>query len=71
MADQRVISEEDVWELADTLYWQVINVLNIEDECVELDPETDGTRNTEKGEALYYCLEDTIQAWKENTDGVH
>jgi hypothetical protein len=49
----------------------VINVLNIEEECVELDPDTNGTRNTEKGEALYYCLEDTIQAWKENTDGVH
>lgn len=71
MDNPRVITEEDVWEVADTLYWQILNVLGIEDECVELDPDSDGTRNTEKGEALYYCIEDTLQAWREQTDVQH
>jgi hypothetical protein len=60
----KVIIQEDVWELADTLYWEVVTKLNIVDECVVDDPDnSEGTRNTEKGESLYYAIEDTIQAW--------
>ena len=59
------ITQEDTWELADLIYWQVLDVLKIEDVCVEDDTDTDGTRNTEMGESLYYTIENTLQAWGE------
>jgi hypothetical protein len=63
------ITKEDVWELADTLYWEIVTKLNIVDECVIDDPDNEeGTRNTEKGEDLYYTIENTIQAWGELDD---
>jgi hypothetical protein len=59
------ITQEDTWELADLIYWQVLDVLKIEDVCVEDDPDTDGSKNTEMGESLYYTIENTLQAWSE------
>jgi hypothetical protein len=52
-----LISDNDVFDMADRVYWNVINFLGIEDDCVELDPDTNGTRNTEHGALLYNVIE--------------
>jgi hypothetical protein len=49
-------------ELAENIYFAVVEQLGIEDECIE--PFLDGTKNTEKGEALYYLIEGML------TDGI-
>jgi hypothetical protein len=67
----KAIDQEDVWELADLLYWQVLDVLGIEDKCVMDNPDDEGTRNTELGEELYNTIENSIQVWGENTHASH
>jgi hypothetical protein len=52
-----LISDNDLFDMTDRVYWNVINFLGIEDDCVEIDPDTDGTRNTEHGALLYNVIE--------------
>jgi hypothetical protein len=52
-----LISDNDIFDMTDRVYWNVINFLGIEDDCVEIDPDTDGTRNTEHGALLYNVIE--------------
>ncbi len=52
-----LISDNDIFDMTDRVYWNVINFLGIEDDCVEIDPDTDGTRNTEHGTLLYNVIE--------------
>ena len=63
----KALRDEQIYELADTLYWQILNVLDIEHICIEVN--NDGTRNTELGRELYYTIEQTIQDFgMENDD---
>lgn len=53
---------EEVCDLANDVYWEVVNKFNAEDKCVMDDPDNEGgTRNTEFGQELYYLIEDTIK----------
>ena len=49
-------------ELADKIYFNVIDTLNVRDKCVEDDPNNKGgTRNTELGKELYWGIESILQ----------
>jgi len=53
---------DEVCDLANDIYWEVVNKFNAEDKCVMDDPNNKGgTRNTEFGQELYYAIEDTIK----------
>ena len=52
---------DDVYDIANDVYFEVIRYLGVYDKCVEDDPDTNGTRNTEYGRDLYYSIEDTIK----------
>ena len=52
---------DDVYSVANDVYFEVIRYLGVYDNCVEDDPNTNGTRNTEYGRDLYYLIEDTIK----------
>ena len=53
---------DEVCDLANDIYWEVVNKFNAEDKCVMDDPDNKGgTRNTEFGQELYYAIEDTIK----------
>jgi hypothetical protein len=54
------IEDNDIFDLADAVYWRVIDHLGIEDKCVEDNPDDDGTQNTEFGRELYFLIEETI-----------
>lgn len=55
------LSFDEVCELADSIYFEVIRKLNIESECVEDYPDGSGSTDTEKGQELYWLIEDTIK----------
>jgi len=49
-------------ELADTIYFDVIDILDIHDKCTEPDPDNKGgTKNTELGQDLYWSIESILQ----------
>ena len=49
-------------ELADTIYFDVIDTLDIHDKCTEPDPDNKGgTKNTELGQDLYWSIESILQ----------
>ena len=49
-------------ELADKIYFDVLDILDIHDKCTEPDIENKGgTRNTELGKELYWSIEGTLQ----------
>ena len=49
-------------ELADKIYFDVLDILDIHDKCTEPDLENEGgTRNTELGKELYWSIEGTLQ----------
>ena len=53
---------EEIFTLADSLYWSVIDQLDLRDKLVVKDEDNlGGTKNTEEGSDLYYCIEDTIK----------
>ena len=52
---------DDVYDVANDVYFEVIRYLGVYDKCVENDPATNGTKNTEYGRELYYLIEDTIK----------
>ena len=53
---------DNVYDIANDVYFEVIRYLGVYDECVENDPDTNGTRNTEYGRELYYLIEETIKS---------
>jgi len=55
-------NREEIFTLADSLYWSIIDQLDLRDKLVVKDPDNlGGTKNTEEGSDLYYCIEDTIK----------
>ena len=57
-----ILELDQVYNIADKVYFDVINKLNIYDKCVQDDPSTDGTMNTQFGTELYYSIEDSIKS---------
>jgi len=58
------MTKEDIFTLADSLYWSIIDQLDLRDKLVVPDDENpSGTKNTEEGSNLYYCIEDTIKEY--------
>jgi hypothetical protein len=56
------LDEYFVYDLADKIYWEVLDVLKIEHKCVEVDPDDpEGTKNTELGMELYFAIENIIE----------
>jgi hypothetical protein len=55
------MDREDVYDLADKIYWEVIDILGVTSKCVIADQDNpDDTINTELGTELYYAIEDII-----------
>jgi hypothetical protein len=55
------MNREEVFTLADSLYWSIIDQLDLREKLVVKDEDNiGGTKNTEEGSDLYYCIEDTI-----------
>jgi hypothetical protein len=52
---------DDVYDIANDVYFEVIRYLGVYDKCVKKDPTTNGTKNTDYGRELYYLIEDTIK----------
>ena len=58
---QNKLEIDDVYSIANDVYFEVIRYLGVYDECVVDDEDTGGTKNTEYGRDLYYLIEDTIK----------
>ena len=53
----------NVYDLADAVYWAVVREIapDTDKEYIEPDPDNiGGTRNTEKGQALYFAIEQEL-----------
>ena len=57
-----ILELEQICDIADKVYFDVINHLDIEHKCIEDDEDTGGTKNTEFGEDLYFLIEDAIES---------
>ena len=56
------ISREEIFTLADSLYWSIIDQLDLREKLVVNDEDNlGGTKNTEECSDLYYCIEDTVK----------
>ena len=56
-----ILDLDQICDIADRVYFDVINYLNIEHKCIEDDPDSEGTKNTEFGSDLYFLIEDAIE----------
>jgi hypothetical protein len=56
-----ILELDQICNIADRVYFDVINHLDIEHKCIEEDAETGGTKNTEYGEDLYFLIEEAIE----------
>ena len=57
-----ILELDQVCNIADQVYWEVINKLDILDKCVVPDEDNDeGTRNTEYGSELYYLIKNAVK----------
>lgn len=57
-----ILELDEVCNIADRVYFDVIDHLDIENQCIEFDEDTGGTKNTEKGMELYYLIEDSVKS---------
>lgn len=55
-----ILELNQICDIADKVYFDVIDHLGIEHKCVEFDVDTEGTKNTEFGSELYYLIENAI-----------
>jgi hypothetical protein len=56
------LRDDQIYSLAESIYFNVIAQLNLTEQCIENDPENEGcTRNTERGQDLYWTIEQTLQ----------
>lgn len=56
-----ILELDQICNIADRVYFDVINHLDIEHKCIEPDPDTEGTKNTEFGSDLYFLIEEAIE----------
>jgi len=59
---KNILNQDQVFEIADSVYFAVIEELGITSECVQDYADGSGSTNTEKGRDLFYTIEDTIKA---------
>ena len=57
-----ILELDQVCNISEKVYFDVIDHLNIESKCVENDPDTEGTQNTEYGTDLYYLIENAVKS---------
>jgi hypothetical protein len=57
-----LLTHDQVFEIADSVYFAVIEELGITSACVEDYPDGSGSTDTEKGRDLFYTIEDTIKS---------
>jgi hypothetical protein len=57
-----ILELDQICDIADRVYFDVIDHLDMENLCVEFDEDTGGTKNTEKGMELYYLIEDSVKS---------
>jgi len=57
-----ILELDQICDIADKVYFDVIDHLNIESKCVEFDKDTKGTKNTEYGMELYYLIEEAVKS---------
>jgi hypothetical protein len=58
----RGLTDDQIYSLAESIYFNVIAELNLTEQCIENDFENEGcTRNTERGQDLYWTIEQTLQ----------
>ena len=53
----------NIYEIADAVYWAVVQEISPESDKEYIEPDPDnigGTRNTEKGQALYFAIEQEL-----------
>lgn len=55
-----ILELDQVCNIAERVYFDVVDHLEAWDEYIIPD-ESDGTKNTEKGEALYYLIENAVK----------
>ena len=58
---KNILTQDQVFETADTVYCAVIEELGITPQCVVDYPDGSGSTDTEKGSNLYFVIEDTIK----------
>ncbi len=56
-----ILELDQICNIADRVYFDVINHLDLEHKCIEDDKESGGTRNTEYGSDLYFLIEEAIE----------
>lgn len=57
-----LLNHDQVFEIADSVYFAVIEELGITSDCVKDYPDGSGSTDTEKGRDLFYTIEDTIKS---------
>lgn len=57
-----ILELDQICNIADKVYFDVIEHLSIEHKCIEDDEDTGGTKNTEFGSELYYLIENAIMS---------
>jgi hypothetical protein len=53
----------NVYDMADAVYWAVVREISPDTDREYIEPDPDnigGTRNTEKGQALYFAIEQEL-----------
>jgi hypothetical protein len=55
-----ILELDQICNIADRVYFDVIDHLDLENECIEFDEDTGGTKNTEYGSELYYLIENAV-----------
>jgi len=57
-----ILELDQICDIADKVYFDIVNHLDLEHKCIEDDKESGGTRNTEYGSDLYFLIEDAIES---------
>jgi len=56
-----ILELDQICNIADRVYFDVINHLDIEHKCFEYDSDIYCTKNTEFGQDLYFLIEEDIE----------
>ena len=63
-----ILELDQVCNIAEKVYFDVVDHFDVYDEMIESNDE-DGSKNTEKGEELYYLIEEAIKSAIDYQDG--
>jgi hypothetical protein len=62
MMSKNILNHDQVFLIAESVYFAIIEELGITSTCVEDHADGSGSTDTEKGQNLYYTIEDTIKS---------